>query len=85
MKTHSPAGITTSPTVMSCVVNRSVAWFRGFVNRSSSSTAAGSSEGSARSRASSSGWVSSARVPLPIRLTVVPKPPMMIWKARDRA
>jgi hypothetical protein len=69
-KTHSPAGITMSPMGRSSVVNRSFAWFTGLVNRSSSSTAAGSSDGSARSRAISAGCISSARVPEAIRLTV---------------
>ena len=75
-KTHSPAGMSTSPMGTSSVVNRSLAWFTGLVNRSSSSTAAGSSDGSARSRAISPGWISSASVPEAIRLTVVSKPAM---------
>src|ERR1700733_6487039 len=84
-RTHSPAGITTSPTGTSWVVNRSFAWFTGLVNRSSSSTAAGSSDGSCRSLVFCPGCVSSARVPEAIRLTVVSKPAMTSRKTVERS
>ena len=83
MITHSPAGTATPPIDTSSVVNRSFAWLTGLVSRSSSSTAAGRSDLSARSRAISPGWVSSARVPEAIRLTVVSKPAMTSRKAVD--
>ena len=49
-------------------------WVTGLVNRSISSTALGSSDGSTRSSANWSGWSSSAKVPSAMRLRVVSLP-----------
>src|SRR6478752_6549105 len=69
--TNSSAGMSTSPTGIATVLNRTVAILSGLANRRNSSTASGRRDGLARNSSSCDGLCGNARIPLQMRFTVV--------------
>jgi len=75
--TNSSAGTSTSPIRTGTVVTRVVAMLSGLSNRRNSSTALERPDGSARKDASWAGFRSNARIPFPMKFTVVSYPAKM--------